>query len=117
MFYIIKLYPKNTVKCCYRYFQVREQWRITDFIFNPMIIMMVLPVLLIMVLPKMMNDPETKKDLEQIQKMTKFDVPQVSDVVSNFLAGASTPALAKDNAKEKDSKKGSKQRRKPVTKE
>lgn len=77
---------------------------------------MVLPVLLIMVLPKMMNDPETKKDLEQIQKMTKFDVPQVSDVVSNFLAGASTP-LAKDNAKEKESKKGSKQRRKPVTKE
>ncbi|XP_047104339.1 ER membrane protein complex subunit 7 isoform X2 [Schistocerca piceifrons] len=45
-----------------RYFQAREQWRITDFLFSPMVLMMVLPLLLIMVLPKMMNDPETRKD-------------------------------------------------------
>ncbi|CAG9865282.1 unnamed protein product [Phyllotreta striolata] len=70
-----------------RYFQVREQWRITDLLFNPMVMMMVLPLLLIMVLPKMMNDPETKKEMEQLQSMTKFEM---SDVVSNFLAGSAT---------------------------
>jgi len=45
----------------YRYFQQREQWKITDFLFNPMVILMVLPLLLMLVLPKMMSDPETKK--------------------------------------------------------
>ena len=35
---------------------------------NPMIIMMVLPLLLITVLPKMMNDPETKREMEQMQQ-------------------------------------------------
>lgn len=29
----------------FRYFQQREQWKITDFLFNPMIIIMVLPLL------------------------------------------------------------------------
>ncbi|KAH0814128.1 hypothetical protein GEV33_008663 [Tenebrio molitor] len=63
-----------------RYFQMREQWRITDFIFNPMVLMMVLPLLLVMVLPKMMNDPETKKEMEQIQSLTKFELPEMSDM-------------------------------------
>ena len=47
----------------YHYFQVRETWRITDFLYNPMVLMMVLPLLLIMVLPKMINtnDPEAQK--------------------------------------------------------
>ena len=69
----------------FRYFQVREQWRVTDFLFNPMVnitastlpkvvrsifsitafffqvLMMILPLILIMILPKMMNDPDTKK--------------------------------------------------------
>ena len=35
---------------------------------NPMVIMMILPLLLITVLPKMMNDPETKKEMEQMQQ-------------------------------------------------
>ncbi|KAL1512542.1 hypothetical protein ABEB36_002124 [Hypothenemus hampei] len=95
-----------------RYFQIREQWRATDLLFNPMIMMMLLPVLLIMVLPRLMNDPETKKDLEQIQKMTKFEVPQVSEVVSNFLASNTVQSPAKDS-----NKKGQKPRKRPVTKE
>lgn len=70
----------------FRYFQMREQWRATDFLFSPMVnfynglfwlknflkligffknnlqvLMMVLPLLLIMILPKMMNDPETRR--------------------------------------------------------
>ena len=57
--YPLRFKPKSP----YRYFQVRETWRVTDFLFNPMVLMMVLPLLLIMVLPKMMNaaDPETQK--------------------------------------------------------
>ena len=33
----------------------REQWKITDLLFNPMLMMMVMPLLLITVLPKMMQ--------------------------------------------------------------
>ena len=35
---------------------------------NPMILMMVLPLLIITVLPKMMNDPEAKREMEQMQQ-------------------------------------------------
>ena len=51
-----------------RYFQKREEWKMTDVLMNPMIMMMILPMLLITVLPKMMNDPETKKEMEQMQQ-------------------------------------------------
>ncbi|KAJ8924184.1 hypothetical protein NQ315_006975 [Exocentrus adspersus] len=81
-----------------KYFQVREQWRITDLLFNPMIMMMVLPLLLIMILPKMMNDPDTKKEMEQIQSMSKFELPEMSDMVTNFLAGSSAQSEKTDRA-------------------
>lgn len=35
---------------------------------NPMIMMMVLPLLIITVLPKMMNDPDAKREMEQMQQ-------------------------------------------------
>ena len=59
-------YPlKFKSKGQFKYFQIRETWKVTDFIFNPMVLMMVLPLLLIMVLPKMMNaaDAETQRVL------------------------------------------------------
>ena len=52
----------------FKYFQAREEWKVTDMLMNPMVIMMVLPLLLITVLPKMMNDPETKREMEQMQQ-------------------------------------------------
>lgn len=82
-----------------RYFQIREQWRMTDFLFNPMVLMMVLPLVLIMILPKMLNDPETKKEMEQIGSLTKFEMPEVSDLVTNFLAGTSQTQQTKKTAK------------------
>lgn len=50
-------------KIPFKYFQVRESWKITDILFNPMVLMMVLPMLLIMTLSKTvnMNDAETQK--------------------------------------------------------
>lgn len=91
-----------------QYFQLREQWRITDFVFNPMILMMVLPLLLIMILPKMMNDPETKKEMEQIQSFTKFELPEMSDMVSNYLAGGGTPQNAVQQQQSKKAQKAKK---------
>lgn len=81
--YPLKLKPLSRL----RYFQAREQWRITDFLFSPMVLMMVLPLLLIMVLPKMMNDPETRKEMEQINNLTKYDMPEMSEVLTSFFAG------------------------------
>lgn len=86
-----------------RYFQIREQWRLTDFLFNPMVIMMVLPLLLIMILPKMMNDPETKEDLKQISNMAKMsELPEMSEMFTSLFSGGATN---KANAKAKQVKK------------
>ncbi len=57
-------YPlRFKAKAQFKYFQIRETWKVTDFLLNPMVLMMVLPLLLIMVLPKMMNaaDPDTQR--------------------------------------------------------
>nr|CAD7424399.1 unnamed protein product [Timema monikensis] len=70
-----------------RYFQVREQWRVTDFLFSPMVLMMVLPLLLIMVLPKMMSDPETRKEMEQLNTNFNYQVPEISEVLTSLFAG------------------------------
>jgi ER membrane protein complex subunit 7 len=86
-----------------RYFQVREQWRLTDFLFNPMVIMMVLPLLLIMILPKMMNDPETKEDLARmnIGDLTKMsDMPEMSEMFTSLFSGGSTAKASGSKAKQ-----------------
>ncbi|KAF4528602.1 hypothetical protein B566_EDAN009206 [Ephemera danica] len=85
--YPLKMKPLSKL----RYFQVREQWRVTDFLFNPMVLMMVLPLFLIMILPKMMNDPETKKEMEQLNNMTKYDMPEVSEMITSFFTGNEKP--------------------------
>lgn len=70
----------------FKYFQTREQWKITDFLFSSMGLMMVLPLLLMLVLPKMMNDPETRKEMENmnLNKMAG-DLPDVSEYISSYL--------------------------------
>ncbi|XP_074595006.1 ER membrane protein complex subunit 7 [Brevipalpus obovatus] len=96
--YPLKFKPQSPFK----YFQTRETWRITDFLFNPMVLMMVLPLFLIMVLPKMMNaaDAETQREMQNIQ-MPKYDVPDLSEMMTNwFPGGAPKPgqsALSKTN--------------------
>lgn len=81
----------------FKYFHVREQWRLTDFLFNPMVLMMVLPLLLIMILPKMMNDPETKKEMEQLSNFRKIqEMPDMSEMITSFFSGGQP---AKTNSK------------------
>ncbi|EJW72928.1 hypothetical protein WUBG_16163, partial [Wuchereria bancrofti] len=45
------------------YFRPREEWHLTDILTNPMILMMVVPLVLLVILPKLVNanDPEIKK--------------------------------------------------------
>ena len=49
-------------------------------LFFQMILMMVLPLLLITVLPKMMNDPETKREMEQMHQSMNVQ----NQVIRNF---------------------------------
>lgn len=46
-----------------------------------MVLMMALPLLLMLVLPKMINDPETKKEIENMQfsKVTLSNINICSD--------------------------------------
>ncbi|BES93521.1 Protein of unknown function (DUF2012) [Nesidiocoris tenuis] len=90
-----------------RFFQVREQWRVTDFLFNPMVLMMVLPLLLVMLLPRMMNDPEAQKEMEQFGNLTKYDMPEISEMITSFLGGNQQPKAGQRCIK--PTKKNSKQ--------
>merc|ERR1712203_662810 len=81
----------------FRYFEKREEWKVTDVLFNPMLMMMVMPLLLITVLPKMMQDPETKKEMEERQaKMNVQNVPEMSEMNTNLFGGGA-PAPKKKN--------------------
>ena len=84
----------------YRYFEKREEWKVTDVLFNPMVMMMVMPLLLITVLPKMMQDPETKKDMEEMQaKMNvQSQLPDMSEMLTSFLGGG-TPSQNQNKRK------------------
>lgn len=72
-----------------------------------MVLMMVLPLLLIMVLPKMMNaaDPDTQRDLQQMQ-MPKYDMPELSEVMTSWLGGK--PSTSGQTAKKPAIKTGRK---------
>ncbi|XP_030382550.1 ER membrane protein complex subunit 7 homolog [Scaptodrosophila lebanonensis] len=104
--YPLKMKPLMRLK----YFQAREQWKITDFLFSPMVLMMVLPLLLMLVLPKMINDPETKKEIENMQfpKMTN-DMPEISEMLTSFLSGKQPEKEKKPVMANKQTKKRSQQ--------
>lgn len=66
--------------------------------------MMVAPLFLIMVLPRLMNDPEARKEMEQLQSMTKLDVPEMSEMLTSYFGGASKKPKAAVKAKPSSSK-------------
>ncbi|XP_058061759.1 ER membrane protein complex subunit 7 homolog [Anopheles bellator] len=95
----------------FRYFQQREQWKITDFLFNPMVLMMILPLGIMLILPKIMSDPETKKEMENLNlsKMTN-EMPEFSEMITSYFTRGSATAAAnvakeKEKSKPKQSKK------------
>jgi len=87
----------------HRYFHKREEWRATDLLTNPMVLMMILPLLLMSVLPKMMNDPEAKREMEQMQQSMNVQnqLPEVSEVMANWFGGGGGRNAAATSEKRK----------------
>lgn len=100
----LKPYPlRFETKEKMRYFQKREEWKITDLLMNPMVMMMVLPLLLITVLPKMMGDPETQREMQEMQRNmanTQNQMPEVSEVFANLFGGGGS-STSQDKSKKK----------------
>lgn len=89
----------------FRYFQQREQWKITDFLFNPMVLMMLLPVLLLLLIPKIMSDPETKKEMEQLNLLKPNEMPEISEMITSFFSPKAPKPTAAPSKPNKQTKK------------
>ncbi|KAH7642151.1 ER membrane protein complex subunit 7 [Dermatophagoides farinae] len=103
------LYPlKFKSKAPFKYFQIRESWKITDFIFNPMVLMMVLPLLFIMIAPKIINpqDLETQRELQNLQGS---ELPEISEVMANMFG---KKPLSQQQQQQQQLKIGNKQKKK-----
>ncbi|XP_032803492.2 endoplasmic reticulum membrane protein complex subunit 7 [Petromyzon marinus] len=94
------------------YFMKRETWKWTDFLFNPMVLMMALPLLIVFLLPKVMNtnDPEMRKEMEQSMNMLtpNKDLPDVSELMTRIFT---TKKAVKSSGSTKVSKPGPVKRR------
>lgn len=45
-----------------KYFRIREEWRVTDILMNPMVLMLLVAFFLMVVTPKLAaQDPQTQK--------------------------------------------------------
>lgn len=54
--------------------------------------MMVVPLILMLILPRMMNDPETKKEMESLNiNKLSGDMPEISEMITSFFTGAKPP--------------------------
>lgn len=71
-----------------------------------MVLMMILPLLLMLILPRMMSDPETKKEMENLNlnKMTS-DMPEISEMITSFFSGGAPKKEEKAKTVSKTSKK------------
>ncbi|KAH8356967.1 hypothetical protein KR200_009315, partial [Drosophila serrata] len=73
------------------YFYVREQWHLIDVLLSPLVLSMLVPMLCIIILPMVINDPETKKELDNIQFPKMKEMPDLCDMLSSYLSGTSNP--------------------------
>ncbi|XP_061602245.1 ER membrane protein complex subunit 7 [Cololabis saira] len=85
------------------YFMKRETWGWTDFLMNPMVMMMVLPLLIIVLLPKVVNtnDPEMRKEMEQSMNMLNPnpELPDVSELMTKLFSGSKGSSKAGSSSK------------------
>lgn len=77
--YPIQFKPKSL----HNYFMPRETWRIMDLLLNPMVIMMVAPLAIIWVLPKMMSPQEVQTQRDSVQ-VPEYNVPELSEMMANM---------------------------------
>ncbi|OWA53127.1 putative ER membrane protein complex subunit 7 [Hypsibius exemplaris] len=68
------------------YFQAKEAWRMTDILMNPMVLMMILPLVVLMGIPKLMSqiDPDASKDMQSAITNQPTDF---SSLMSSLLGG------------------------------
>ncbi|XP_028933245.2 ER membrane protein complex subunit 7 [Ornithorhynchus anatinus] len=76
------------------YFLKRESWGWTDFLMNPMVLMMVLPLLIFVLLPKVVNtsDPDMRREMEQSMNMlnSNHELPDVSEFMTRLFSSKSS---------------------------
>uniref|UniRef100_A0A673MZQ1 Endoplasmic reticulum membrane protein complex subunit 7 n=1 Tax=Sinocyclocheilus rhinocerous TaxID=307959 RepID=A0A673MZQ1_9TELE len=88
---VIRLPYPLQMRCVglHSYFIPRETWGWSDFL-NPMVLMMVLPLLIILLLPKVFNpsDPEMRQEMEQSMNMlnSNQELPDVSELMTKFFS-------------------------------
>lgn len=76
-----------------------------------MILMMVLPLILMVLLPRMMNDPETKKEMENMNlNKISSEMPEISEMITSFFSGGPKPVKKDEKPKSISSKQSKKQR-------
>lgn len=64
-----------------------------------MILMMVLPLILLFILPRMMNDPETKKEMENMNlSKISSEMPEISEMITSYFTGGK-PAKREEKPK------------------
>lgn len=56
-----------------------------------MVLMMILPLILLVLLPKILNDPEAKKEMENLQLPKMGELPDMSEMLSRLMGGGGTP--------------------------
>ncbi|KAL3085212.1 hypothetical protein niasHS_010281 [Heterodera schachtii] len=83
-------YPvKLTARHPMRYFRVREEWRITDVLMNPMMLMMGAAFILVVLMPKLAaQDPNVQKEMQNMQ-LPKVDMPDMADMLANIWSSGS----------------------------
>ncbi|XP_029454759.1 ER membrane protein complex subunit 7 [Rhinatrema bivittatum] len=96
------------------YFIKRESWGWTDFLMNPMVMMMVLPLLIFVLLPKVVNtsDPEMRREMEQSMNMLNSnpELPDVSEFMTRLFNSKSS-SKSSSSSSSKAGKTGAGKRR------
>uniref|UniRef100_A0A0N4ZG65 DUF2012 domain-containing protein n=1 Tax=Parastrongyloides trichosuri TaxID=131310 RepID=A0A0N4ZG65_PARTI len=82
--YPLEMIPRGRIV----YFNARNDgFKITDVLFSPMVLMLVLPMALMYIMPKIVDkDPELKKEMENMQ-MPQVDMPDMSEMLSSWFGG------------------------------
>ena len=76
----------------HKFFQKREEFGMSDVLRNPMVWMMLLPLVLVTILPRMMTEEDTKRELEQVQQCMNVhqNLPEVSAIMANLFGSSSS---------------------------
>ncbi|XP_062514087.1 ER membrane protein complex subunit 7-like [Corticium candelabrum] len=95
------------------YFEKREEWRLKDALANPMMLMMVLPLILLVVLPRLTSnlDQENKETMTQMQSMFNQRPSDMFDM-SAWLQRIFSGGSSKRSSASKSSKKAITSKRK-----